>query len=94
MQNARQALIEARKASAEAKRVLEFAALNFPVDGTDIETLLAQFENEAGPSARREVERMVADAMQTIELEANQAVLTADPAQAGAAARRYSRGLI
>lgn len=94
MAKARQAVIAARKAIAEADRALRRTEAYFLSEGIDPESLIRQLEAQSGSDVKREIESMVTQAMQDVRREADEAIREARRENIASSIKRRPRQLI
>lgn len=94
LRQAREAVKAARKTIAEAERALKRFENYFQSQGIDPESLIRQLEQRYGPSVSREIEETVAQMLQDIRRESDEAVQEARRSNLAVPSRRGAHQLI
>ncbi len=94
MRQARAAVQVARKTIAEAERALKRFESHFQSQDIDSASLIRQMEQRYGPSVLREIEDTVAQVLQDIRRESDEAIQEARRANLAAPSRLNARQLI
>ncbi len=94
LRQAREAVKVARKTIAEAERALKRFENFFQSQGIDPDSLIRQLEQRYGPSVSREIEETVAQTLQDIRRESDEAIQEARRSNLAVPSRRSVRQII